>query len=117
MPRRKTLSDEAVLDGALRVMFRQGPADFTLAQVAAETGIAPATLLQRFGDKRGLILAAITRDNAAFGQTLADLPAGKGAAAVIAVFRLLTPDADPDTFADQLLWLHQDMRDPALNAL
>ena len=57
MARPRRISNEAVLAGALRVMFRGGPAEFTLAAVAAEAGIAPPTLMQRFGDKRGLILA------------------------------------------------------------
>src|SRR5262245_37003482 len=37
--------------------MRVGPARFTLADVANEAGLPPATLLQRFGSKRGLILA------------------------------------------------------------
>ena len=65
MARRKTISDEDVLDAAAKVMFSIGPA-FTLAEVAKAAGIAPATLVQRFGDKHGLTVAAIARDNAAF---------------------------------------------------
>jgi AcrR family transcriptional regulator len=118
MPRTKKISDEAVLDAALGVMLARGPNDFTLADVAAAAGIAPATLLQRFGDKRGLIIAAFAQDNHAFAKTLAALPQTAGAAAVIAVFRVLTPDVDDvGQFADQLLWLRQDMRDPDLNPL
>jgi AcrR family transcriptional regulator len=118
MARRKTISDEAVLEAALRVMTAQGPADFTLADVADAAGIAPATLVQRFGDKRGLIVAAFSQDNEAFARALAELPSGVGAAAVIAVFRLMTPGIeDVGRFADQLLWLRQDMRDPDLNRL
>ena len=118
MARRKTISDETVLDAALRVMTTKGPSDLTLADVAAAAGIAPATLIQRFGDKRRLIVAAFAQDNAAFARALADLPPGSGAQAVIAVFRLLTPGIeDVGAFADQLLWLRQDMRDPDLNRL
>jgi hypothetical protein len=38
---------------------------------------------------------------------------------VIAIFATMFdgPDADADHFADQLLWLRQDMRDPDLNRL
>jgi AcrR family transcriptional regulator len=118
MARKKTISDEAVLDAALGVMIAKGPNDFTLADVAAAAGIAPATLLQRFGDKRRLAVAAFARDNQTFEAMLAALPPATGAAAVIAVFRLLTPDTvDVDLFADQLLWLRQDMRDPDFNRL
>ena len=118
MARRKTISDETVLDAALRVIVAKGPSEFTLADVAAASGIAPATLIQRFGDKHGLIVAAFAQDNDAFAAALAELPPETGAAAGIAVFRLLSPDTeDVDLFADQLLWLRQDMRDPDLNRL
>lgn len=118
MPRPRRISDEAVLDGALKVMFRTGPAEFTLAAVAAEVGIAPSTLLQRFGDKRGLILRALTQDNTEFAALIAGTPAGRGRAAVLELFRRLTPDfEDPDLLVTGLLWLREDFRDPTLNAL
>jgi AcrR family transcriptional regulator len=55
--RKKMLSDADVLRAAGRVFGRIGPARFTLADVAAEAGLAPATLVQRFGSKRALMLA------------------------------------------------------------
>jgi AcrR family transcriptional regulator len=118
MARRKLISDENVLDAAAKVMFAAGPS-FTLAEVAKAAGIAPATLVQRFGDKHGLTVAAIARDNVAFEASLAGMPAGRGADAVIAIFASMFdgPDTDADYFADQLLWLRQDMRDPDLNRL
>ena len=107
-----------MLAGALRVMFRTGPAEFTLAGVAAEVGIAPPTLLQRFGDKRGLILAALMQDNGEFAVAIAEAPRTRGRASVIGLFLLLTPDIqDPDVLGTGLLWLREDFRDPGLNAL
>ena len=118
MPRTKTLSDEAVLDAVARVLFRTGPQDFTLAAAAAEASVAPATLIQRFGDKQALIVRAIERDNARFIAFLAALPAAVGAQAVIALFRGMSQTfGDMGAFADQLLWLREDMRDPDLNRL
>jgi AcrR family transcriptional regulator len=118
MPRRKRISDEEVLDGTLRVMFRAGPGEFTLAAAAAEAGIAPATLLQRFGDKQSLIVRAIARDNAGFERVLEVAPAARSREAVLDLFWLLTPDIDdPAALADQLLWLREDFRTPELNAL
>lgn len=115
-PRR--ISDEDVLAGALRVMFRQGPESFTLAAVSAEVGIAPPTLVLRFGDKRGLILRALARDNADFARAVAEAPLSQGRAAVIDLFMRLTPDLnDPAELATGLLWLREDFRDPDLNAL
>src|SRR5436190_17709618 len=118
MSRPRRISDEDVLAGAMRVMFRKGPAEFTLAAVAAEVGIAPPTLVQRFGDKRGLILRALAQDNGEFAAAIAAAPQTRGRAAVIGLFLLLTPDLqDPDLLGNGLLWLREDFRDPGLNAL
>ena len=57
MPRRKLISDEAVLDATERVLLERGPHAFTLVDVSKRAGIAPATLIQRFGTKRGLMRA------------------------------------------------------------
>src|SRR5688572_22857877 len=56
MPRPRTTSDEEILAATARVIARVGPR-FTLANVAREIRLAPATLIQRFGSKRGLMLA------------------------------------------------------------
>ena len=102
----------------MEVILRTGPAEFTLAAVAAEVGIAPSTLLQRFGDKRRLILAALAQDNGDFAAAIAAAPKACERASVIGLFALLTPDLrDPDTLGIGLLWLREDFRDPGLNAL
>ena len=118
MARTKIISDEAVLEAASRVMRRRGPSDFTLADVAAEAGIAAATLIQRFRDKPGLVVRAAAHDNARFAHLLANAPKGVGAEAVVDLFWSLTPgDSDEDALASQLLWIRQDLRDPKLNLL
>ncbi len=118
MARTKRISDETVLDGALRVMMRGGPADFTLAAVAAETGLAPATLLQRFGDKQTLIVRTLSRDNGEFARLIAEAPPIVGRDSVLDLFWLLTPDMDdPSVLADQILWLREDFRNAELAAL
>jgi AcrR family transcriptional regulator len=61
MPRTKTLSDRHVVDATARVLLRLGPGRFTLSDVAREAGLSPATLVQRFGSKRGLMLAFAER--------------------------------------------------------
>jgi AcrR family transcriptional regulator len=118
MPRIKTLSDETVLDGVARVMFRKGPQDFTLAGAAREVGVSPATLIQRFGDKHALIVRAVARDNERFAEILARPAPARGAAVVVEFFRRMSEAfGEAGDFADQLLWLREDMRDPELNAL
>lgn len=57
-PRPRETTDEEILAATARVMQRRSPADLTLADVAKEAGVVPATLIQRFGTKRGLLLAA-----------------------------------------------------------
>lgn len=57
MARHKTLGDAAVLEGATRVIARRGPSAFTLRDVGEEVGLSPSTLVQRFGTKRGLLIA------------------------------------------------------------
>src|SRR6201988_5489051 len=61
MSRRKVTPDADVLTAAFRVISRIGPVRLTLADIAKETGLAPATLLQRFGSKRGLLLAVASQ--------------------------------------------------------
>jgi AcrR family transcriptional regulator len=120
MPRRKSISDEEILERALPVIARAGPAGFTLADIAREIGLSPATLLQRFGDKKSLVARAFAQDNVRFERWIADLPEGKGEEAVLAVYRAATEafHADPDPeLADHLLWLREDIRDPVFNAL
>jgi AcrR family transcriptional regulator len=51
------MPDAEVLRAVARVLLRVGPSRFTLADVSVESGLSPATLLQRFSSKRGLILA------------------------------------------------------------
>ncbi len=118
MPRRKLISDEALLERALPVMARAGPAGFTLADIAREVGVSPATLLQRFGDKKTLVERAFARDNARFVAWLEDLPRGVGADVVVGIYGEATKlFGDEPSLADHLLWLREDIRDPALNRL
>jgi len=118
MPRRRTISDEDILDRALPLMAEMGPAGFTLADLGKVVGIAPATLLQRFGDKRTLIERAFSRDNERFVAWLEDLPDGVGADVVIRIYTDATRlFGDNPNLADHLLWLREDIRDPMMNRL
>lgn len=56
--RPRKASDEDMLKAAFRAISRQGPARLTLADVAQEAGVSAAALVQRFGSKRALLLAA-----------------------------------------------------------
>ena len=100
------------------IMVAAGPSGFTLADLAKEVGIAPATLLQRFGDKQTLIERVFARDNERFVAWLKILPEGVGADVVIRIYSDATNlFGDDPSMADHLLWLREDIRDPALNRL
>ena len=118
MPRRKLISDEEILERALPVMARAGPGGFTMADIARDVGVASATLFQRFGDKQTLIERAFARDNENFVAWLGTLPDGVGANVVVEVYAEATKVfGDNPSLADHLLWLREDIRDPALNRL
>ncbi len=57
-PRPRQASDEDILMAAFRAIARLGPARMTLADVAKDAGVSPAAIVQRFGSKRALLLAA-----------------------------------------------------------
>ncbi len=61
MSRPRSISDDVLLDSVLAVMRRGGPGGVTFATVAAETGLAGATLVQRFGSKAAMVQAALLR--------------------------------------------------------
>ena len=72
-PRPRLASDADILAGALRAITRLGPVRLTLAEVAREVGLSAPTLVQRFGSKRGLLLALAKQapeGNEALFQTL-----------------------------------------------
>ena len=57
-PRPRQNTDLEILYAAFRAIARLGPGRLTLADVAREAQVSPASLVQRFGSKRALLLAA-----------------------------------------------------------
>jgi AcrR family transcriptional regulator len=55
-PRPRTVDDAAIAMAIGRVITKLGPAKLTLAAIAREAGLSPATLVQRFGSKRNLLV-------------------------------------------------------------
>ncbi len=75
MSRSKSVDDTTVLEKALLVISERGPETFTLADVSEVVGLSPATLLQRFGSKRKLLIAAAKQANATLDSDLKTLKA------------------------------------------
>ena len=69
-PRPRKVTDEAIFAAAQRAMQRRGPGELTLADIAAEAGVTAGALVQRFGSKRGLLLALAEGAAAGTGEFL-----------------------------------------------
>jgi AcrR family transcriptional regulator len=116
MPRKRSVSDEVILDHALGVAESRGPTALTFQALSAEVGLAPATLVQRFGTKAGLLQAALLRawDLLDAATAEADELSGAGPAGVVELVTRLSGQYDPAEDADQILLLREDLRDPVL---
>jgi AcrR family transcriptional regulator len=117
MSRKRSIADEVLLDGALAVMLRAGPDAITFQAVAAETGLAAATLVQRFGAKPELKRAALLRawDLLDAATAEADARAAPTPAGAIALVVALSAGYGAgEAYAEGLLLLRDDFRDPVL---
>jgi AcrR family transcriptional regulator len=117
MPRKRTISDQALLDTALLIVRSGGPDSLSFGALAAQVGLAGSTIVQRFGTKAALLRAALSRawdlldDDTATADRTAPLdPPG----AIELLIQLSGQYAPDDDFADQLLLLREDLRDPVL---
>ena len=120
MSRRRTRPDSEVLGATIRVILRLGPARLTLAAVASECGLAPATLLQRFGSKRGLLLA-VARQSAGmvhqcFSQVRSRNPSPLTALRA-ALDEMARQARTPEEMANSLAFLEIDLTDPDFHRL
>jgi AcrR family transcriptional regulator len=115
MPRPRTTSDETILDAVSRVISRVGPGTMTLADVAEDAGHSPAGLVQRFGSKRGLLLA-LARQRAAgvhaeFAHGRESYPSPTDA--LMETLAGMTHHADtPEALSHHLAFALMDLHDP-----
>lgn len=114
MARPRQASDEDILKAAFRAIARLGPARLTLADVAKEAGVSAAALVQRFGSKRALLLAAA----ADAGGGTVDIFAGLRArhrsplAALLGMAECMTLlGRTPEAVAHTLAFLQMDLTD------
>jgi AcrR family transcriptional regulator len=114
--RPRSRSDAEVLSAAMRVLGRHGPSRMTLAHVAAEVGLAPSTLAERFGSKRELLLAASRASASGVGEAFEAARAACASpseAVVAALVELGRPARTRAAFANHLAALELDVSDPA----
>src|SRR6202522_4887596 len=119
-PRPRETSDAQILAAAARVMQRRSPVDLTLADVAKEAGVVPATIIQRCGTKRDLLLAnckAWTADVA--GQfAAARAKHGSPLKTLIELFVEFSGfAAAPESMSNFLAYLQIDLSDPEFRAV
>jgi AcrR family transcriptional regulator len=118
VPRPRSASDEAILAATGRAIARYGLPHLTLAVVAAEAGLSPATLVQRFGSKRGLLLAFASRAEEGVRRVFARARAAHDSpvAALRAAVGGLARVRDRAELANNLTFLHMDLTDPDFHA-
>jgi AcrR family transcriptional regulator len=119
-PRPRETSDAEILAAAARVMQRRSPRELTLADVAKEAGVHPATIIQRFGTKRELLLANCKSWTADVAGQFAVAPAKYGSPlkALIELFvESSSFAATPESMANFLAYLQIDLTDPDFHAV
>jgi len=119
-PRPRTVSDEEILAATARMIGRVGPLRLTLAHVAHEVGLSPATLIQRFGSKRELLLSFARQGSGDEQGFLEGLRAGgrtalETARAFLLCFAGLAQS--PKEMANHLAFLQIDLTDAAFHRI
>ena len=119
MARTKKLSDDVVLDTALALIHGRGPDRLTFASLAEASGLSPATLVQRFKGRAELMQAALLRawdQLDAKTSSLAVKTPRTPEGAVALLVGLSGSYGGIDDYAEGLLVLREDFRDPLLRA-
>lgn len=101
-------------------MQRRSPAQLTLADVAKEAGVVPATLIQRFGTKRGLLLTLCRTAPSGVAEQFAAARAlhKSPLKTLIELYAECTSFAPtPEAMANGLSWLQNDLTDPDFHAI
>ena len=119
MPRPKILPDSEVLKAAYALVHRHGPDTLTFATLAQACGLSASTLVQRFKSKADLVRSTLSyawdgldEKTAAFSAKVPKTPAG-----AVQLLTMLSKDyGEIEAYADALLILREDLRDPALRA-
>lgn len=114
-PRPRSVSDPEIFAATARVLSRTGPAGLTVAAVAAEAGLAPSSLVQRFGTRRNLLLAFAQQAPGAVRDVFAaaERRAGSPIAALGDALASMVADVgDARELANHVAFLQMDLSDP-----
>jgi AcrR family transcriptional regulator len=119
-PRPRQASDAQIIGAALRAITRLGPARLTLADVAQEVGLSAAALVQRFGSKRGLLLAIAAQGpdgNRMMFEGLRKRHRSPLAALFALADCMMMLGDTPEAIANSLAFLQIDLTDPDFHRL
>lgn len=119
MARPRKISDEDVVEAVAAALARDGPAALTFASASEATGLSPASLVQRYGNRDALLRAALLWmwDQLDLETAAADATQPVNAEGAIAmVMRLSSGFGAGDDPGQGLLLLREDYRDPVLRA-
>lgn len=119
MARRKSVSDDDLLDLLLDPVTAHGPDGLTFALAAAATQLSPATLVQRFGTREAMIEGILLRawDKLDAATEAADAAAAPGPHGAVDLLLALMPTGSAETaMSEGLLLLREDFRNPTLRA-
>jgi AcrR family transcriptional regulator len=119
MSRPRKISDEDVVEAVATMVSREGPTGLTFASASAVTGLSPATLVQRYGNREALLRAALLwmwdqLDLTTAGADAAHTVDPEGAIAMLV--RMSAGYGGGDEAGQGLLLLREDFRDPVLRA-
>ncbi|APU13276.1 TetR/AcrR family transcriptional regulator [Actinoalloteichus sp. GBA129-24] len=121
--RPRTVSEERIMAAVASAVGRVGPVRLTLAEVARDAEVSTGVLVQRYGSKRGLLLAFIGSGLAqrAFHVPMraafAEAPDDPVEGVIRAVAATVGPDRSPDEFANHLAFLHLELADEEFRTL
>jgi AcrR family transcriptional regulator len=106
MPRNRTIPDERIFAAIQRLLDEGGDKAVSFATVSAATGLAPPTLVQRYGNRDGMVRAARVAAWDRLGQITQDAITATEKKGPHALLKALA-EADPAS-------LIADFRDPEL---
>jgi AcrR family transcriptional regulator len=120
-PRPRMTTDAAILTATHRAVTRVGPMRLTLADVAREAGVSPATLVQRFGSKRKLLLALVSSGSGDVADQWAPILALARRSPLDAIYAyaecMAAMAPTPEVLANHLSFLQMDLVDPEFHRL
>lgn len=106
MPRTRTIPDDQVFAAIQRLLDKGGDKAVSFGSVAATTGLAPPTLVQRYGSRDGMVRAARLAAWDALERRTAEAIANTAEKGPQGLLKAIGP-VDPTAFA-------ADLRDPEL---